>query len=332
MNLVNYTTFAQKKVLITGGIGFIGSHLAKRLVQLGANVTLIDSLIPEYGGNLRNIRDIEDRVTVNISDVRDTHSMKYLIRNQDYLFNLAGQTSHMDSMQNPFNDLEINAKAQLSILEACRMNNPEIQIVFASTRQLYGRPQYLPVDEKHPIRPVDVNGVNKVAGEEYHLLYNDVYGIRSTALRLTNTFGPAMRVKDARQTFVGMWIKNLIEGIPFEVWGGDQLRDFNYVDDVVDAFLISALSSVAKGKVYNLGSNEVISLKNLAENLIDANNGNGQWLLKEFPEERKKIDIGDYYGDFSLIKRELGWTPQTSLATALRDTVEYYRVNLNEYL
>ncbi len=332
MNLVNYTTFAQKKVLITGGIGFIGSHLAKRLVQLGANVTLIDSLIPEYGGNLRNIRDIEDRVTVNISDVRDTHSMKYLIRNQDYLFNLAGQTSHMDSMQNPFNDLEINAKAQLSILEACRMNNPEIQIVFASTRQLYGRPQYLPVDEKHPIRPVDVNGVNKVAGEEYHLLYNDVYGIRSTALRLTNTFGPAMRVKDARQTFVGIWIKNLIEGIPFEVWGGDQLRDFNYVDDVVDAFLISALSSVAKGKVYNLGSNEVISLKNLAENLIDANNGNGQWLLKEFPEERKKIDIGDYYGDFSLIKRELGWTPQTSLATALRDTVEYYRVNLNEYL
>ncbi len=324
--------FDNKNVLITGGIGFIGSQLAKRLVSLGANVTVIDSLIPEYGGNMCNISEFSQNITVNISDVRDSHSMKYLIQGKDYLFNLAGQTSHMDSMQNPFTDLEINAKAQLSILEACRQYNQNIQVVFASTRQLYGRPQYLPVDEKHPIRPVDVNGVNKVAGEEYHMLYNDVYGIRSTALRLTNTFGPAMRVKDARQTFVGIWIKNILEGIPFEVWGGDQLRDFNYVEDVVDAFLIAAESPVSKGKVYNLGSDEVVSLKKLADLLIEANGGKGEWILRQFPEERKKIDIGDYYADYSLIKNELGWTPKVTLISALEQTIGYFAENLPLYL
>lgn len=324
--------FENKEVLITGGIGFIGSQLAKRLVSLGANVTVIDSLIPEYGGNLRNISDFKKNITINISDVRDSHSMKYLIQGKDFLFNLAGQTSHMDSMQNPFIDLEINAKAQLSILESCRQYNQSVQVVFASTRQLYGRPQYLPVDEKHPVRPVDVNGVNKVAGEEYHMLYNDVYGIRSTALRLTNTFGPAMRVKDARQTFVGIWVKNILEGIPFEVWGGDQLRDFNYVEDVVDAFLLAAESPISKGKVYNLGSDEVVSLKQLANLLLEANSGKGEWILRQFPEDRKKIDIGDYYADYSLIKNELGWTPKTSLATALEQTVHYFAENLSFYL
>ncbi len=182
--------FSNKNVLITGGLGFIGSNLAIRLVVEGANVTIVDSLIPEYGGNLFNIESIKDDVTVNISDVRDVHSMKHIIKEQDYLFNLAGQTSHVDSMENPFTDLEINATAQLSILEMCRHYNSDIKIVFASTRQLYGKPQYLPVDEKHPVNPVDVNGINKAAGEQYHLLYNNVYGIKTTVLRLTNTYGP----------------------------------------------------------------------------------------------------------------------------------------------
>ena len=181
-------------------------------MELGAHVTLVDSLIPEYGGNLFNIAGIEDRVRVNISDVRDEHSMRYLVQGQDYLFNLAGQTSHMDSMQAPDTDLEINCRAQLSILEACRQHNPGIKIVFASTRQIYGKPDYLPVDEKHLLRPVDVNGINKMAGEWYHILYNNVYGIRACALRLTNTYGPRMRVKDARQTFLGIWIRLLLEG------------------------------------------------------------------------------------------------------------------------
>lgn len=266
-------TFSNRRVLITGGLGFIGSNLARRLVGLGAQVTLVDSLIPEYGGNLFNIAGIEDRVQVNISDVRDEHSMKYLVQGQDVLFNLAGQTSHLDSMQDPFTDLEINVKSQLYILEACRRYNPDIKIVFASTRQIYGKPQCLPVDENHPLRPVDVNGVNKLAGEWYHLLYNDVHGIRTSVLRLTNTIGPRMRVKDARQTFLGIWVRLLLEGRPFEVWGGEQLRDFTYVDDAVDAFLMVAASDDANGRVFNLGGEGVISLKDLAELLIEVNGG-----------------------------------------------------------
>ena len=212
-------------VLITGGLGFIGSNLGIRLLEEGASVTLVDSLIPEYGGNPANIRGYESRLKVNISDVRDPHSMKTLVKGHDFLFNLAGQTSHMDSMADPYTDLDINCKAQLSILEACRNANPGIRIVFAGTRQIYGKPDYLPVDENHPVRPVDVNGINKMAGEWYHILYNNVYGIRACSLRLTNTIGPRMRIKDARQTFLGVWIRQVLTGKPFEVWGGEQLRD-----------------------------------------------------------------------------------------------------------
>ena len=230
------SAFADKQVLITGGLGFIGSNLARRLLGLGAEVTLVDSLIPEYGGNLFNISGIENQLRVNISDVRDEHSMRYLVQGQDYIFNLAGQTSHLDSMQDPFTDLEINSRAQLSILETCRKYNSDVKIVFASTRQIYGKPDYLPVDEKHPIRPVDVNGINKLAGEWYHILYNNVYGIRACALRLTNTYGPGMRIKDARQTFLGIWIKLLLEDNRFQIWKGQQHRIFNSLNEVVKQF------------------------------------------------------------------------------------------------
>ena len=323
--------FLRKQILITGGLGFIGSSLARRLVELGAIVTLVDSLIPEYGGNLFNIAGIENRVRINISDVRDAHSMKYLVQGQDFLFNLAGQTSHVDSMEAPEIDLDINCRAQLSILEACRQYNPAIRIVFASTRQLYGKPDYLPVDEKHQLRPVDVNGINKMAGEWYHILYNNVYGIRTCALRLTNTYGPRMRVKDARQTFLGIWIKLLLEGKPFEVWGGEQLRDFTYVDDAVEVFLLAAVREEANGQVYNLGGCEVINLRELAELSVKANGG-GKFQVREFPAERKRIDIGDYYADDHRIRSELSWKPQVNLQKGLVCTIDYYRQNLQHYL
>lgn len=325
MNLQN------KNILITGGAGFIGSALARRLVAMKAKVTLVDSLIPEYGGNLRNLRDIEHDVQLNISDVRDAHSMKYLVRNVDIVFNLAGQTSHMDSMSDPFTDMEINARAQLSILEALRNHNPTAKVVFASTRQIYGKPDYLPVDEKHPKRPVDVNGINKIAGEDYHLLYGRVYGIRSCALRLTNTYGPGMRIKDARQTFVGIWIRRVLEGKPFDVWGGDQLRDFNYIDDVVDAFLSAAISSNADGEVFNLGSSEVLTLAQLAQ-LLTSLEESATYEVHGFPEERKKIDIGDYYSDYSKIQKTLGWEPKITLADGLARTMAYYREQQSFYL
>lgn len=330
MNEKVYKELYGKRIMITGGLGFIGSNLARELVKLDAKVMLVDSLIPEYGGNLFNIDDIKDRVKLNIADVRDEHSMKYLIQNHEYLFNLAGQTSHMDSMKNPEIDLEINAKAQLSILEACRKYNPNIKIIFASTRQIYGKPDYLPVDEKHPLRPVDVNGINKMAGEWYHLLYHQVYGIRTCVLRLTNTIGPAMRIKDARQTFAGIWIKLLIEDKPFEVWGGEQLRDFTYVDDAVEAFLVAAADNRANGMIFNLGGEGIVSLKQLADMLIKKN-GNGRYTIHQYPEERKKIDIGDFYADFSLITKRLGWKPRHKLEDAIQKTLEYFKKYYDKY-
>jgi len=325
------SSFSGKCALITGGCGFIGSNLARRLLDLGAKVTVVDSLIPEYGGNLFNLDGIREKLSVNISDVRDEHSMKFLVRGQDVLFNLAGQTSHVDSMSNPQADLEINCRAQLSILEACRHFNPGIKVVFASTRQIYGKPDYLPVDEKHPIRPVDVNGINKMAGEWYHILYSTVYGVRACALRLTNTYGPRMRIKDARQTFLGIWIRCIIEGRPFEVWGGEQLRDFNYVDDCVDALLLAAEHKEVNGDVFNLGERNPVSLRALADLLVLVNGG-GNYTVHDFPSERKKIDIGNYYSDASRFHAAVGWIPRVSLTDGLVQTLSYYRQYLSQYV
>ncbi|OYZ76264.1 MULTISPECIES: NAD-dependent epimerase/dehydratase family protein [unclassified Polaromonas] len=320
-----------KSVIITGGLGFIGSNLARTLVGLGAKVTLVDSLIPQYGGNFANIADFKDKVSVNVCDVRDPYAMEYLLKEKHFLFNLAGQTSHLDSMKHPQLDLEINASAQLSILEACRKVNPEIKIIFASTRQIYGKPDYLPVDEKHPIRPVDVNGINKFAGEWYHLLYNNIYGIKACALRLTNTYGPGMRVKDARQTFLGIWIRLLLENKPIQIYGdGMQLRDFNYVDDCVNALLIAGANEASNGKIYNLGSSEVTGLKDLAKIIVEVR-GSGEFELIPFPVDRKAIDIGDYYSDFSLIEKELGWIPKITLRDGLLKTIKYYDQHHSAY-
>lgn len=324
--------FRDKNVLITGGVGFIGSNLARYLVKMGTKVLLVDSLIPKYGGNLFNIGDIRDQVRLNIADVRDEHGLRYLVQGQDVIFNMAGQVSHTDSMNDPYTDLEINARSQLSLLEACRHGNPEATIVFASTRQIYGRPQYLPVDETHPLQPVDVNGINKTAGEWYHIVYHNVYGLKTVSLRLTNTYGPRMRVKDARQTFLGWWLRQIVEGQTLQVFGdGLQIRDLNYVDDVVMALLLAAQHDKADGQIYNLGAPEAVNLIELAEMLVSIS-GNGSYEIVPFPAKRKRIDIGDYHGDFSKIQRDLGWSPQIGLREGLAQTVTYYRENLPHYI
>jgi UDP-glucose 4-epimerase len=320
-----------RRVLVTGGLGFIGSNLARRLVELGADVVLVDSLIAEYGGNLANIAGIEDAVRVNISDVRDQHSFRSLIRGQEVLFNLAGQTSHVDSLHDPFTDLDINCRSQLSILETCRRENPEVKVVFASTRQLYGRPRYVPVDEEHPVAPVDPNGVNKAAGEAYHLVYDRVYGLRSSILRLTNTYGPRMRVKDDRQTFLGTWLRLAVEGGELLVFGdGTQRRDFTYVDDAVEAFLLAGERSQADGEIFNLGGDPPVSLAELAQVLVEVA-GCGSFRLVPFPEERRSIDIGDYFADDSKIRERLGWQPAVPLREGLARSLEYYRERAAAY-
>ncbi len=325
------TQFAGARVLITGGLGFIGSNLARELVELDANVVVVDSLVPEYGGLLYNVAGLEDRLTVNISDVRDEHSLRHLVRDQDVIFNLAGQTSHLDSMTDPYTDLEINARSQLSILEACRHEAPQVKIVFASTRQIYGRPQRLPVDESHPIAPVDVNGINKTAGEWYHLLYGDVYGLQTSVLRLTNTYGPRMRVRDARQTFLGIWIRRALANEEILVYGdGSQRRDLTYIDDAVAAFLLAAAHGETNGRVYNLGGESNVSLLELAEVVVSAA-GSGHVTTIPFPADRKSIDIGDFYADWSSIERDLGWRPTVGVEEGVRRTLDYYREHGSQY-
>ncbi len=326
-------TFENKKVLVTGGLGFIGSNLAKALVPLGADVLLVDSLIPDYGGNLFNIADIKSDVTVNIADVRDENGMRYLVRDQDFLFNLAGQVSHIDSMVDPMTDLEINCRSQLSILEACRYVNPSVRIVYASTRQIYGKPVELPVSEDHPIRPTDVNGINKASGEMYHQIYGDVYGLRTTSLRLTNTYGPRQLMKHNRQGFAGWFIRSVVLGEEILLFGdGEQKRDFNYVDDVVDAFLVAAAKPEAEGETFNLGATPPTSLRAFVELLYEVSGKESTYKLVPFPEERRRIDIGDFYADYSKIERTLGWSPQTTLADGVAKTIEFYREHIEHYL
>ena len=324
-------SFRHARVLVTGGLGFLGSNLARRLVELGSKVTLIDCLQPGQGGLRHNISGVEQRLTVEIGDLRDGALLERLLPGQEIIFNLAGQTSHLDSMHDPQLDLELNCRAHLSLLDAWRRLAPEALTVFASTRQIYGRPDYLPVDEAHPLRPVDINGVHKLAGEAYHRLYGEVYGLKASILRLTNTYGPRMRVKDARQTFLGVWISSALTGRPSEVWGGDQLRDFAYVDDVVEALLLAASRPEAVGQVFNLsGSPPALSLLETAKLLARLTGGGFE--VKDFPAERRRIDIGDYYADDARFRRITGWSPKVGLEEGLGRTLAYFREHLAAHL
>lgn len=322
--------FRARRVLITGGLGFIGSALARRLVDAGADVTIVDSLAPECGGNYANVDGIEAALAIVEADLRDTPRLAALVDGSEFIFNLAGHTSHIDSMNTPQLDLQLNCSAQLSLLEACRHARATPAIVFAGTRQIYGRPRYLPVDESHPIDPVDVNGIHKAAGERYHLLYGARYDIPVAVLRLTNTYGPRMYVRDARQTFLGVWVRELVQGRPFEIWGdGRQRRDFTFIDDAIAALLL-AVDPRAYGRALNLGDERSVTLKELAD-LAVAANGGGSYTVVPFPEDRKRIDIGDYVADYGAIREVLGWHPTISLEDGLARTLEYYREHGERY-
>jgi UDP-glucose 4-epimerase len=324
--------YNRRRVMITGGLGFIGSNLAHQLVACGADVLIVDSLIPDYGGNLFNISGIEDAVRVNIADVRQQSSMNYLVREQDVIFNLAGQVSHVDSMQDPATDMEINCRAQLSLLEACRHNNPRVKVVYAGTRQVYGYPDSLPVTEDHLVRPTDVNGINKAAGEYYHLVYNNVFNVRSCSLRLTNTYGPRQLLKHNRQGFIAWFIRLAIEDREIEIYGdGSQMRDFVFVDDAVDAFLRAGASDACNGQVFNVGGLEPTTHRDLVALLIRIA-GTGRYRLVEWPPDKKAIDIGSFYADSSRIARVLGWRPTTTLEAGLQRTIAYYRAHLHRYI
>jgi UDP-glucose 4-epimerase len=321
-----------RRVLITGGAGFIGSNLARQLVDLGADVVLVDAMNPEYGGNLFNIAGIEDRVRLNIGDVRNESVMDALVQDREFIFNLAGQVSHVDSMRDPYTDLDINCRAQLSILEACRRFNPSVKVVFAGTRQVYGRPDALPVTERHLVRPVDVNGVNKAAGEYYHLLYNNAFGVRACSLRLTNVYGPRQLIKHNRQGFIGWFIRLAIENREIQVFGdGSQVRDFVYVDDAADAFLRAGACAACDGEVFNVGGLEPIAHRDLVKVLLEVA-GTGTVKYVPWPAEKKQIDIGSFYADSTKFADASGWTPRVALREGLARTVEFYRAHLPHYV
>lgn len=321
-----------RRVMITGGLGFIGSNLARRLAEAGADVLIIDSLLPDYGGNLFNIAGFEGRVRVNIADVRQGSTMNYLVQDRDVIFNLAGQVSHIDSMRDPETDLEINCRSQLNLLEACRHHNPGAKLVYASTRQIYGRPETLPVTEQHLVRPTDVNGINKAAGEYYHLVYNNVFGVRACALRLTNVYGPRQLLRHNRQGFIGWFVRLALENAEIQVFGdGSQVRDFVYVDDAVDAFLAAGATDAVNGEAFNVGGDEHITHAELVKLLVELA-GRGRYRFVEWPAEKKAIDIGSFYADSSRFKARTGWAPAVNLREGFTRTFAYYREHLDRYI
>jgi UDP-glucose 4-epimerase len=328
---VSQSAYAGKPVLVTGGLGFIGSNLAIRLVELGAEVTVVDSLVPDLGGNRFNLAPVEDRVRVSTADLRDGAALGELVDGQEVVFSVAGNVSHVDSMTDPIADLEINCRSQLSLLEALRHRNAGARLVYAGSRQQYGRPRYLPVDEEHPLEPLDVNGIHKTAAESAVLLYHRVHGLPACSLRLTNTYGPRMQMRHPRQGFVAWFVRLAVEGREIELFGGgESLRDFNEVEDVVDAFLLCGTADEAVGQVFNLGHSEPVTVRQFAELLLDVA-GDGSLQERPFPAERERIDIGSVYADYGKIRGRLGWEPRVGLREGLTRMVDYYRRNREHY-
>jgi UDP-glucose 4-epimerase len=321
-----------RSVLITGGLGFIGSTLARRLVELGdVDVTIVDAQMPDQGGNLFNIASITERVNLCSGDIGDSSVVNHLVRGKDFIFNLAGGVSHRASMINPRRDLDLNCAAQLALLEACRMFNPQVKIVFTSTWQVYGKPVYLPVDEEHRVKPLDINGINKLTAENYHLLYHRAYGLRAVCLRLSKTYGPRQSIHHNRHRFISWFIRQAIDGGVIELFGGGkQRRDFNYIDDVVEALLLVGVSECAEGEVFNLGCESAISLAELADELMRLT-GRGSLSCVSFPPERQLIDVGNFYSSYHKLEKAVGWRPQTSLRDGLSRTIEFYREHRQHY-
>ncbi|HEX7956788.1 MAG TPA: NAD-dependent epimerase/dehydratase family protein [Pyrinomonadaceae bacterium] len=326
----NFGEYKGRTALVTGGLGFVGSNLVRRLVEVGAEVSVLDAMLHDQGGNHYNVRDVRPQIEVHTADMRDQRVANHLVGGVDYIFNLAGSISHLDSMQRPLRDLELNCAAHLTLLEACRNFNPHVKVVFTSTRQVYGRPVYLPLDEQHRVAPLDVNGINKLAAEHYHMLYHRVYGTRAVCLRLTNTYGPRQLVHHNRQGFIAWFIRQAMDGGVIELFGeGRQRRDINYVDDVVEALLLAGASEAAEGEVFNLGG-EPVSLAELAEALISIT-GRGSLRNVPFPPERQLIDVGNTHSSYAKIETALGWRPRTPLREGLERTVEFYTQNRAHY-
>ena len=318
-----------QRVLVTGGAGFLGSNLALALAARGARVVALDGFLFGGGANPKNLEGSD--VELVRGDIREI-DLRPLCEGAVAIFNLAAQTSHMGGQNDPLADIAVNAVAQVRLIQAAREAAPDAVVVHASTRQFYGRVTKLPVDEGQPVAPPDANGVSKFAGEQYWMLEHRVRGRPVVSLRLTNCYGPRLRIRDARQTFLGIWIRSVLENKPFEVWGGDQLRDLTFVDDVTDAFLRAAVTPACHGEIYNIGGAPPASLRELADLDVKLGGPPARYSVREFPADRKQIDIGSYHADDSAFRAVTGWSADVSLEEGIRRTIDWYRSRLADYL
>ncbi len=319
-----------RKVLVTGGAGFLGSNLCHSLAERGAKVTALDGFLFGGGANPANL-DGASGVELVRADIRDV-DLRPLCEGVDVIFNLAAQTSHLGGQKDPLADIAVNAVAQVRLIAAAREAAPDAVVVHASTRQFYGRAQRLPVDENHPVAPPDANGVSKFAGEQYWMLEHRVQGRPVVSLRLTNCYGPRLRIRDARQTFLGIWMRCVLENKPFEVWGGAQLRDMTYVDDVTNAFILAAENTSCHGRIFNIGGCEPTSLHDMADLTVKVSGGTARYVIREFPADRARIDIGSYHADDTAFRSATGWKAHTSLEDGLHRSLDWFRTRLGDYL
>ena len=324
-------SYEGKHVLITGGLGFVGSNLAIQLVEAGAKVTLLDSMLPLYGGNPFNIEPIHDRVQVNFSDIRDRNSMNYVVREQDYIFHLAGQVSHVDSITDPFTDVDINVNGTLAVLEACRKFNPDARIIFTGTRGQYGPSVKLPVDESAPTNPMGMYAITNLTAEKIVLMYHQVHHLRGVCLRITNTYGPRHQMKHNRYGVLNWFIRLALDNETIPIFGdGRILRDFIYIDDLTSALMMCGLCDAAYGDLFNVGSGAPISFLDLMNKIVEIA-GSGSYEYTPFTVERKALEPGDYWSDISKIKSVVGWEPRVPMEEGLQRTIAYYRAHRDHY-
>lgn len=321
-----------REVLITGGLGFLGSNLARRLVELGARVTLVDNFQPGHGANMRNIEGIAADVRVVEKDIRDADAMQREVAGREVIFHIAGQTSHTDSMKDPFPDIDINCRGNMVFLESVRLHNPGARVVYASTRAIYGAPVRVPADEETRPNPTDIYGADKFAGEQYHNIYHRAHGIPVVVLRCSNSYGPRAQIAHPKFGILNWFVGLILRGETIRVFGdGAQLRDYTYVDDTVEAFLAAGALPGIVGRTFNVGAPVQIKFIDMVKTLIDVA-GRGAFELVPWPADYKAIEVGDFACDISRARAELGWEPKTSFNDGLKKTFDYYAENLKYYL
>lgn len=320
-----------RRVLITGGLGFLGSNLCLSLVEQGAHVTVTDALLPGYGGNLHNIEPVRSAVNLQFADVRDRHAMNQVVQGQDVIFHIAAQTSHVDSMVDPYLDVDINLNGTLNLLEAIRHHAPHARFVYAGTRAQYGKMRSSQVVEEDLPNPTDIYGVNKLAGEYYAMLYSRIYGFPAASLRMTNAYGPRHQMRSAKYGILNWFVRLALEDRVIPIYGdGAQLRDYLYVGDAVGAFLAAGAGNHAAQSIYNVGGNPPVRFVDMARRVVELA-GSGRIEFQEWPQDRKAIESGDFATDVSRIRRELGWSPTVPFDEGLRSTIEFYRANKSAY-